>query len=58
MKVGPGRSERSHRADEYVLEAELEAGAAFYVRLLEELAVEARAGRLAPAAAPAAESAR
>lgn len=50
IKVGPGASERSHRADEYVLEAELEAGAAFYVRLLEELAVEARAGRLAPAA--------
>ena len=58
VKVGPGRSERSHRADEYVLEAELEAGAAFYVRLLEELAVETRAGRLAPAAAPAAETAR
>jgi len=50
IKAGPGRSERSHRADEHVLEAELEAGAAFYVRLLTELAVEARAGRLAAAA--------
>ena len=55
IKVGPGRSERSHRADEFVFEAELEAGAAFYVRLLAELAVEARAGRLA---APAVEAAR
>lgn len=47
IKVGPGRSERSHRVDEYVLESELAAGAEFYRRLLDELAHEARAGRLA-----------
>ena len=46
VKVGPGRSERSHRADEFVLETELAEGAAFYERLLVELAEEARAGRL------------
>jgi acetylornithine deacetylase len=55
VKVGPGRSERSHRADEFVLESELAEGARFYERLLVELAVEARAGRLA---APVVEAAR
>jgi acetylornithine deacetylase len=54
VKVGPGRSERSHRADEFVLETELAEGAAFYERLLLELAEAARAGRLvAPAVAVA-----
>ena len=55
IKVGPGQSERSHRADEFVLESELAEGAAFYRRLLEELAAEVRAGRLV---APAAELTR
>lgn len=41
VKVGPGDSRRSHRADEFVTVAELEAGAAFYERLLAELAVTA-----------------
>jgi acetylornithine deacetylase len=52
LKVGPGASERSHRPDERVAEEEILAGAAFYERLLLELAVEARAGRLAAAGAP------
>jgi acetylornithine deacetylase len=38
VKVGPGESERSHRPDEFVTVGELEAGAEFYRRLLEELA--------------------
>lgn len=33
IKVGPGRSERSHTPDEFVLEAEVVAGARFYERL-------------------------
>jgi acetylornithine deacetylase len=37
IKVGPGDSDRSHRPDEYVLEKELEAGAAFYSALLAAL---------------------
>lgn len=37
IKVGPGDSDRSHRPDEYVTEDELEAGAAFYLALLEAL---------------------
>ncbi|MBI5488684.1 MAG: M20/M25/M40 family metallo-hydrolase [Deltaproteobacteria bacterium] len=45
IKVGPGRSERSHTADEYVEEAEVLAGARFY-----EEAVRRCAGRLGPAA--------
>jgi acetylornithine deacetylase len=38
LKVGPGESERSHRPDEFVLEQEIVDGAAFYERLLLELA--------------------
>ena len=38
VKVGPGESERSHRPDEFVLEQEIVDGAAFYERLLIELA--------------------
>jgi len=34
VKVGPGDTLRSHLADEYLTRAELEAGAAFYTRLL------------------------
>jgi acetylornithine deacetylase len=33
IKAGPGRSERSHTPDEFVLEAEIVAGARFYERL-------------------------
>ena len=39
IKVGPGESARSHRPDEFVTVDELAAGAAFYGRLLEELAI-------------------
>ena len=38
LKVGPGESERSHRPDEFVFEQEIVDGAAFYERLLLELA--------------------
>jgi acetylornithine deacetylase len=34
VKCGPGRSERSHTADEYVLESEVLEGARFYTRLI------------------------
>ncbi|MFP2925061.1 M20/M25/M40 family metallo-hydrolase [Pyxidicoccus sp. 3LG] len=34
VKVGPGDTLRSHQADEYLTLAELEAGAAFYTRLV------------------------
>jgi acetylornithine deacetylase len=34
VKCGPGETERSHTADEYVLSSELEAGARFYARLV------------------------
>jgi acetylornithine deacetylase len=40
VKVGPGRSERSHRPDEFVFEDEIVAGAQFYEQLLLELAAE------------------
>jgi acetylornithine deacetylase len=46
LKAGPGASERSHRPDERVAEAEIVEGVRFYGALLAELAVEARAGRL------------
>jgi acetylornithine deacetylase len=42
LKAGPGRSERSHRPDELVLESEVVEGAAFYERLLVELARDLR----------------
>jgi len=38
IKVGPGRSERSHTADEFVLESEVVDGARFYERLAVALA--------------------
>jgi acetylornithine deacetylase len=48
LKVGPGRSERSHAADEFVLASEIVAGAAFYEALVRELARElGRAGAAA-----------
>src|SRR4029450_3949549 len=34
VKCGPGRSERSHTPDEYVLESEILEGARFYARLV------------------------
>ena len=49
IKVGPGDSERSHRPDEFVTVAELEAGAAFYGRLLDELAGAERQREVRPA---------
>jgi acetylornithine deacetylase/succinyl-diaminopimelate desuccinylase-like protein len=33
LKVGPGRTERSHTADEFVQESEVLAGARFYEAL-------------------------
>ena len=45
IKVGPGSSERSHTADEYVLESEVLEGALFYERLVRscrEFLVEGR----------------
>ncbi|MEZ5975983.1 MAG: M20/M25/M40 family metallo-hydrolase [Planctomycetota bacterium] len=38
VKVGPGRTERSHTADEFVLASELEDGVAFYSRLIHAFA--------------------
>ncbi len=38
IKCGPGRSERSHRVDEFVEEEEILAGARFYLSLVEALA--------------------
>ncbi len=38
IKCGPGRSERSHTADEFVLEEEVLDGASFYVELVRQLA--------------------
>jgi acetylornithine deacetylase len=34
VKCGPGETARSHTPDEFVLQEELEAGAAFYARLV------------------------
>jgi acetylornithine deacetylase len=39
IKVGPGRTERSHTPDEFVLESEILEGAAFYEALVREWAV-------------------
>jgi acetylornithine deacetylase len=38
IKCGPGASERSHTADEWVGEDEIVAGADFYIALVRELA--------------------
>ncbi len=45
IKVGPGRTERSHTPDEYVLESEIVEGARFYERAVRECA-----GRISAAA--------
>jgi acetylornithine deacetylase len=34
VKCGPGRTERSHTPDEFVLESEILEGARFYARLV------------------------
>lgn len=39
IKVGPGKTERSHRADEFVLQDEILEGAAFYAKVLQNMAV-------------------
>ena len=49
VKVGPGQSERSHRPDEFVLEQEIVDGAAFYERLLVEVAAGIAADRVGAA---------
>ena len=49
VKVGPGKSERSHRPDEFVLEQEIVDGAAFYERLLVEVAAGIAADRVGAA---------
>ena len=36
VKVGPGATERSHTAGEYITVAELHEGVAFYQRLIHE----------------------
>ncbi len=38
IKCGPGKSERSHQPDEFVLEKELVAGVEFYRSLFREFA--------------------
>ncbi len=38
IKCGPGRTERSHQPDEYVLESEILEGAQFYSRWIEQFA--------------------
>ncbi|MFN7973180.1 MAG: M20/M25/M40 family metallo-hydrolase [Acidobacteriota bacterium] len=42
IKVGPGLTERSHTADEFVLESEILEGARFYEALVRELPPGAR----------------
>jgi len=38
LKMGPGKSERSHTADEFVLLSEIEEGIEGYRKFIEELA--------------------
>ena len=38
VKVGPGRTERSHTPDEFVMESEIVEGARFYERAVAEIA--------------------
>jgi acetylornithine deacetylase len=38
VKIGPGRSERSHTADEFIYLSEIEAGIDSYIQLLDEIA--------------------
>lgn len=37
VKIGPGKSERSHQADEYILISEIESGIDIYINLINEL---------------------
>jgi len=37
LKIGPGKSERSHQADEFIYISEIEEGIDIYVKLLEDL---------------------
>lgn len=39
LKVGPGESARSHSADEYILEQEIESGIAIYIGMLQQLLI-------------------
>jgi acetylornithine deacetylase len=41
IKVGPGKSERSHTPDEYVLESEVLEGARFFEQLVKQVLKEA-----------------
>ena len=55
IKAGPGRTERSHTPDEYVLESEILEGARFYERAVRECAGRisaAASGTLLNAASP------
>jgi len=49
IKVGPGDTERSHTADEYVLADEVVEGALFYRRLIDAFALSAGTGSAAAA---------
>ena len=40
IKMGPGRSERSHTPDEFIYLEEIEKGIAGYIALLDQLKVE------------------
>ena len=44
IKVGPGRTERSHTANEFVLESEIVEGAAFYEKLVLAYGAASRPG--------------
>jgi acetylornithine deacetylase len=41
VKIGPGRSSRSHTADEYIMLKEIEEAAALYLELLDGLEIDA-----------------
>jgi len=52
IKVGPGRSERSHTPDEFVLESEIVDGARFYEAVARQLAARWVPAALAAGSAP------
>lgn len=37
IKIGPGESSRSHKADEFICRSEIEAGIELYIKIIEEL---------------------
>ena len=37
IKIGPGDSNRSHKADEYILKSEIEQGIEIYINFIENL---------------------